>query len=167
MDYGMPWTRERVAVERNMTAPILRVEGLRTHFRVREGALKAVDDISFAVEPGKVLGIVGESGSGKSVTALSILRLIDPPGKIEGGRIFYRDNDLLELPEAEMTRTIRGNRIGMIFQDPMTSLIRHSHRRPNRRRHHRAPAGEPRASAREDPRAVASGWDTQCQGALR
>ena len=122
MDYGMPWTRERAAVERNMTAPILRVEGLRTHFRVREGVLKAVDDISFAVEPGKVLGIVGESGSGKSVTALSILRLIDPPGKIESGRIFYRDNDLLELPEAEMTRTIRGNRIGMIFQDPMTSL---------------------------------------------
>ena len=105
-----------------MTEPVLRVEGLRTHFRVRDGVLKAVDDISFTVESGKVLCIVGESGSGKSVTALSILRLIDPPGKIESGRILYRDDDLLRLTEAEMTRTIRGNRIGMIFQDPMTSL---------------------------------------------
>lgn len=105
-----------------MTEPVLRVEGLRTHFRVSDGVLKAVDDISFTVESGKVLCIVGESGSGKSVTALSILRLIDPPGKIESGRIFYRGDDLLRLPEAEMTRTIRGNRIGMIFQDPMTSL---------------------------------------------
>ena len=105
-----------------MSASILRVERLCTYFRVRDGVLKAVDDISFDVQPGKVLCIVGESGSGKSVTALSILRLIDPPGKIESGRIFYRDNDVLGLPEAEMTRTIRGNRIGMIFQDPMTSL---------------------------------------------
>ena len=105
-----------------MGEPLLRVEGLRTHFRLRTGVLKAVDDVSFSVEPGKVLGIVGESGSGKSVTALSILGLIDPPGKIESGRIFYRDQDLLGLPEAEMAKRIRGNRIGMIFQDPMTSL---------------------------------------------
>ena len=105
-----------------MTQPVLRVEGLRTHFRVSDGVLKAVDDISFTVESGKVLCIVGESGSGKSVTALSILRLIDPPGKIESGRIFYGNDDLFRLPEAEMTRTIRGNRISMIFQDPMTSL---------------------------------------------
>jgi oligopeptide/dipeptide ABC transporter ATP-binding protein len=98
------------------------VENLRTHFRLREGLLKAVDGVSFSVAPGKVLCIVGESGSGKSVTALSILRLIDPPGSIENGRILYRDQNLLGLPEAEMTRTIRGNRIAMIFQDPMTSL---------------------------------------------
>ena len=100
-----------------MPRPILRVEGLRTYFRVRDGVLKAVDDISFAVEPGKVLCIVGESGSGKSVTALSILRLIDPPGKIENGRIFYRDNDLLRLPEAEITRNIL-----LIADEPTTAL---------------------------------------------
>ncbi len=105
-----------------MTKPLLRVERLKTYFRLRSGLLKAVDDVSFALEPGKVLGIVGESGSGKSVTALSLMRLIDPPGRIEGGKIFYRDQNLLELPEAEMERKIRGNRIGMIFQDPMTSL---------------------------------------------
>ena len=105
-----------------MGKPLLRVEGLRTHFKLRAGILKAVDDVSFSVEPGKVLGIVGGSGSGKSVTALSILGLIDPPGKIESGKIFYRDQDLLGLPEAEMATRIRGNRIGMIFQDPMTSL---------------------------------------------
>ena len=105
-----------------MAEPVLRVEGLRTHFRLRHGLLKAVDDVSFSVEAGKVLCIVGESGSGKSVTALSILRLIDPPGRIEAGSIHYRNQDLLAMPEREMARTIRGNRVGMIFQDPMTSL---------------------------------------------
>ena len=102
--------------------PILRVENLRTYFNLRTGILKAVDGVSFAVEPGKVLCIVGESGSGKSVTALSILRLVDAPGRIEGGRILYRDTDLLDLSEAQMTDRIRGDRIAMIFQDPMTSL---------------------------------------------
>ena len=102
--------------------PILRVENLRTYFNLRTGVLKAVDGVSFAVEPGKVLCIVGESGSGKSVTALSILRLIDAPGRIEDGRILYRDTNLLDLSEAQMTDRIRGDRIAMIFQDPMTSL---------------------------------------------
>ena len=102
--------------------PLLRVEGLRTYFHLESGLLKAVDGLSFSVEAGKVLGIVGESGSGKSVTALSILRLIDRPGQIEDGRILYRGEDLLAIGEAEMEHRIRGDRIAMIFQDPMTSL---------------------------------------------
>ena len=87
--------------------PVLRVENLRTYFNLRTGILKAVDGVSFAVEPGKVLCIVGESGSGKSVTALSILRLVDAPGRIEVGRILYRNTDLLDLSEAQMTDRIR------------------------------------------------------------
>ena len=111
-------TQERRAGSR----PILRVEGLKTHFRLRDGTLKAVDDISFEVAAGKTLCIVGESGSGKSVTALSIMGLIDPPGRIEAGSIHYHDEDLLKLPDADLEARIRGNRIGMIFQDPMSSL---------------------------------------------
>ncbi len=105
-----------------MAETILRVENLRTHYHLRGGRLTAVEDVSFEVKAGKVLGIVGESGCGKSVTALSIMRLIDPPGRIVSGRIFFRDRDLLTLPEPQMEAQIRGNRIGMIFQDPMTSL---------------------------------------------
>jgi oligopeptide/dipeptide ABC transporter ATP-binding protein len=104
-----------------MAGSVLRVEGLKTQFRLRHGTLTAVDGVSFALDPGKTLCIVGESGSGKSVTAQSILRLIEPPGKIVEGRIFYKDVDLLTLPEREMER-LRGDRIGMVFQDPMTSL---------------------------------------------
>ncbi len=107
--------------EKIMVEPILKVEGLKTHFKLREGMLKAVDGVSFSLAPDEVLCIVGESGSGKSVTAQSILRLIDPPGHIVDGRILYRDFDLLALSEREMEK-IRGDRIGMIFQDPMTSL---------------------------------------------
>ena len=104
-----------------MSAPILRVDDLRTHFRLRTGTLKAVDGLSFELRPGRVLCIVGESGSGKSVTAQSIMRLIQSPGRIVGGAVSYRDRDLLALGEREM-EDLRGNRIGMIFQDPMTSL---------------------------------------------
>lgn len=110
-----------MATEAN-NEPLLRVEGLKTHFHLRSGLLKAVDDVSFSLAPSRVLCIVGESGSGKSVTALSIMGLIDPPGRIEAGRIHYRGRDLLKMPERELEKTIRGNRIGMIFQDPMTSL---------------------------------------------
>jgi len=102
-------------------APLLRVEDLRTYFELGAGTLRAVDGVSFALHPGRVLGIVGESGSGKSATALSIMRLIDPPGRIVGGRVLYRDQDLTRLPEREM-EALRGNRIGMVFQNPMTSL---------------------------------------------
>ncbi len=100
---------------------ILRVEGLRTHFTTRRGVIKAVDGLSFDLEAGKTLCIVGESGSGKTVSSLSIMRLVDPPGRIVEGRILYRDTDLLALDEAEMEK-VRGDRIGMVFQDPMTSL---------------------------------------------
>ncbi len=104
-----------------MAGTILQVEGLRTHFTTRRGVIKAVDGLSFGVEAGKTLCIVGESGSGKTVSSLSIMRLVDLPGRIVDGRILYRGTDLLALDEAEMEK-IRGDRIGMVFQDPMTSL---------------------------------------------
>ena len=102
--------------------PILRVRGLQTHFKTDDGVVKAVDGVSFDLHRGETLGIVGESGSGKSVTNLSIMRLIaSPPGKIVGGEVRFHDKDLLKLSPSEM-RDIRGNKISMIFQDPMTSL---------------------------------------------
>jgi oligopeptide transport system ATP-binding protein len=101
---------------------LLEVEDLRTYFHTDDGTVKAVDGISFQMKRGQTLGIVGESGSGKSVTNLSIIRLVpDPPGKILGGRILFDGQDLLRLSEEEV-RKIRGRRIAMIFQDPMTSL---------------------------------------------
>ena len=102
--------------------PLLEVKGLHTEFRTGAGLVRAVDGISYAVEQGETIAIVGESGSGKSVGALSILRLIpDPPGRITAGEILFDGRDLLTLPEAEMRR-IRGRDIGMVFQEPMTSL---------------------------------------------
>ena len=101
---------------------ILEIKNLRTSFFTPEGEVKAVDDVSLNVFQGKTLGIVGESGCGKSVTSLSIMRLIpNPPGRIVGGEIFYRGRDLMKLDMSEM-RSIRGNEISMIFQEPMTSL---------------------------------------------
>jgi peptide/nickel transport system ATP-binding protein len=104
-----------------MTQPTLQVRNLRTHFATRTGVVKAVDDVSFTVSRGQVLGLVGESGSGKSVTGFSIIRLIDPPGRITGGSILYQGQDLAQRTEPEM-RNLRGNRIAMIFQDPMMTL---------------------------------------------
>jgi len=102
--------------------PILEVEDLRTHFFTRDGITRAVDGVSFTVAPGETLGIVGESGCGKSVTALSILRLLPARlGRIVGGSVRFEGQELLDLPESGM-REIRGNRIAMIFQEPMTSL---------------------------------------------
>ncbi len=101
--------------------PLLRVRELTTSFRTDTGTLKAVDDVSLEVSEGTTVGVVGESGCGKSMTALSILRLVPPPGIVESGRIEFRDRDLLSLSEKEM-RSIRGNEISMIFQEPMTSL---------------------------------------------
>jgi oligopeptide/dipeptide ABC transporter ATP-binding protein len=102
--------------------PLLSIENLKTYFYVRDRVAKAVNDVSLAIQPGETLGLVGESGCGKSVTAHSIIRLIpDPPGKIVDGRILFDGEDLLALSEADM-RKIRGNRISMIFQEPMTSL---------------------------------------------
>jgi len=101
---------------------ILEVKNLRTHFFTDEGVVKAVDDVSFSLCKGEVLGIVGESGSGKSVTNLSIINLVQsPPGKIISGEIFYNGEDLLKMDKKKL-RQIRGAKISMIFQDPMTSL---------------------------------------------
>ncbi|MBI2921184.1 MAG: ABC transporter ATP-binding protein [Planctomycetes bacterium] len=101
--------------------PLLEVKGLLTQFPTFDGTVRAVDGVSYSIPKGKVLGLVGESGCGKSVTAFSILRLIQHPGKIVGGQILFEGRDLLGLSEREM-RGIRGNRISMIFQEPMTSL---------------------------------------------
>jgi oligopeptide transport system ATP-binding protein len=101
---------------------LLEVKNLRTYFKIEDGMVKAVDGVSFDLKRGETLGIVGESGSGKSVTNLSIIRLIpDPPGKIVDGEIVFGGQDILRLSEEEV-RGIRGRRIAMIFQDPMTSL---------------------------------------------
>jgi oligopeptide transport system ATP-binding protein len=105
-----------------MTETLLAVTGLSTHFKTRRGIVVAVNNVSFSLEIGETLGVVGESGCGKSVTALSIMRLInDPPGRIAGGAIRFEGQDLLGLSEEEMQQ-VRGGRIAMIFQDPMTSL---------------------------------------------
>jgi oligopeptide/dipeptide ABC transporter ATP-binding protein len=102
--------------------PLLRVQDLTTTFKVPHGSVKAVDHVSLELRRGETLGLVGESGSGKSMTALSILRLVQPPGETHGGPIeFNGRQDLLELPEREM-RKIRGAEIGFIFQEPMTAL---------------------------------------------
>ncbi|MGY3428254.1 ABC-type dipeptide/oligopeptide/nickel transport system ATPase component [Bradyrhizobium sp. F1.13.4] len=101
---------------------VLEVKNLKTVFFTNSGLFKAVDDVSFTVKRGETLAIVGESGCGKSVTALSLMRLVpDPPGRIVGGSVTLEGTDLLTLDEAEM-RAVRGNRISMIFQEPMTSL---------------------------------------------
>jgi len=105
-----------------MAAPLLEVEDLRTHFFTRDGVVRAVDGVSFSIDPGETLALVGESGCGKSVTSLSIMRLIaSPPGRVVGGSIRFEGRDLLGLTEPEM-RKVRGNEISMIFQEPMTSL---------------------------------------------
>jgi peptide/nickel transport system ATP-binding protein len=100
---------------------LLEVRGLRTEFVTQEGILPAVDRISFSIKPGEILGLVGESGCGKSVTALSLLRLVSPPGRVAAGEILFEGQDLLQVPEKDMQK-IRGNKISMVFQEPMTSL---------------------------------------------
>ncbi|MBO1114825.1 ABC transporter ATP-binding protein [Bordetella petrii] len=102
--------------------PLLEVDNLSTYFDTVAGTVRSVDGVSYRVEAGRTLGVVGESGCGKSVTALSILRLVPtPPGRYAGGQVRYRGANLLDLTEKQMRR-IRGNRISMIFQEPMTSL---------------------------------------------
>ena len=100
---------------------LLDIQGLTTHFLTRSGVIKAVDNVSFSLRKGRVLGLVGESGCGKTVTALSILNLVPPPGRIISGKIYFEGRNLLDLSADEM-RAIRGARISMIFQEPMTAL---------------------------------------------
>src|SRR3989475_2119262 len=112
-----------------MSEYLLEVKGLRKYFPIKRGIfsktvghVKAVDDVSFTIKPGETLGLVGESGCGKSVTALSVMRLVaNPPGKIVGGEINFNGENILEKNQNEMT-DLRGSKISMIFQDPMTSL---------------------------------------------
>jgi len=102
-------------------APLLEVEDLRVEFAAPEGTVRAVDGVSFEIREGETLGLVGESGCGKSITALSLLRLIAPPGRISGGRIRYRGRDLLSVSEREI-RKVRGKEIALIFQEPVAAL---------------------------------------------
>ena len=102
-------------------APLLSIEGLRTHFFTNDGTVRAVDGVSYTVDAGETLGLVGESGCGKSITALSIMGLLTKPGRTVAGRIMFDGRNLLELPHDEM-EALRGNDIAMIFQEPMTAL---------------------------------------------
>ena len=104
-----------------MAEKLLEVQNLRTHFFTRSGVVKAVEDVSFSLDESETLAIVGESGSGKSVTSLSVMRLIDRPGKIVGGKVLFHGQNVLDFSPDELYET-RGGKIAMIFQDPMTSL---------------------------------------------
>jgi peptide/nickel transport system ATP-binding protein len=104
-----------------MTQPVLSVRNLKVEFVTRRGTLRAIDDVSFDIAPGEVLGVVGESGAGKSLTGTAIIGLIDPPGRIAGGEVLLQGKRIDNL-DKESLRKIRGKRIGMIFQDPLTSL---------------------------------------------
>src|SRR6266850_5861810 len=104
-----------------MTAPVLSVRNLKVEFPTRRGILTAIDDVSFDIGPGEVLGVVGESGAGKSITGTAVIGLIEPPGRIASGEVLLRGQRIDNLPPEAM-RKIRGKRIGMVFQDPLTSL---------------------------------------------
>jgi peptide/nickel transport system ATP-binding protein len=104
-----------------MTVPVLSVRNLGVEFATRRSTLRAIDGISFDIAEGEVLGVVGESGAGKSITGLAVIGLIDPPGRVAGGEIYLSGLRIDNLPPEEMRR-VRGKRIGMIFQDPLTSL---------------------------------------------
>ncbi|HVX44929.1 MAG TPA: ABC transporter ATP-binding protein, partial [Mycobacteriales bacterium] len=104
-------------------APVLQVRGLKTHFELTEGRVRAVDGVDLSIDPGETLCVVGESGCGKSVTARSILQLVEPPGRIVAGEIDYNGTDIAALnPKSQAIRAIRGKEIGMIFQEPMSAL---------------------------------------------
>ena len=106
---------------RHTVEPILQISNLQTHFFTKAGILRAVDGVSFEIGAGEIVGLVGESGSGKSITGFSIIGLVDSPGKIIGGSIKFKGEDLKDLSNEQMQR-VRGNRIAMIFQDPMMTL---------------------------------------------
>jgi peptide/nickel transport system ATP-binding protein len=104
-----------------MTVPVLSVRNLKVEFPTRRGTLTAIDDVSFDIAPGEILGVVGESGAGKSITGTAVIGLIEPPGRIAAGQVLLRGERIDNLPPEAM-RKIRGKRIGMVFQDPLTSL---------------------------------------------
>jgi oligopeptide/dipeptide ABC transporter ATP-binding protein len=157
---------------------LLEVRDLQTHFPTRAGLVRAVDGVSFYLDRGELLGLVGESGCGKSITALSIMRLISPPGKIASGEIFFDGKNLLKLSEAEM-REIRGDDIAMIFQDPMTSLnpvftvgeqiaeALRLHRRLSRKAARAAAIEAMREVAIPDPARRADDYPHQLSGGMR
>ena len=104
-----------------LATPLLEIKNLSTSFFTDKGEVRAIENVNFTIQPGHTLALVGESGCGKSVTALSIMQLVDPPGRVVGGNIFFKGQDILTLSNTEM-RKIRGKSIGMVFQEPMTSL---------------------------------------------
>ena len=118
---GEPGLRGGATADAVASKPLLEVRDLRTSFFTDQGAVRAVDGVSFEVDRGEVLGLVGESGCGKSVTAMSIMRLVAHPGRVVGGEIIFNGRNLLDLSEGQM-REVRGNDISMVFQEPMTSL---------------------------------------------
>src|ERR671933_1223171 len=159
-------------------AHLLEVKDLQTHFPTRAGLVRAVDGVSFYIDRGELLGLVGESGCGKSMTALSVMRLIAPPGRIVGGEIIFDGVDLLELSEERM-REIRGDDIAMIFQDPMTSLnpvytvgeqiaeALRLHRGMSRKQAREAAVGAMREVAIPDPARRADDYPHQLSGGMR
>src|SRR5512132_1419568 len=157
---------------------LLEVNNLQTHFPTRAGLVRAVNGVSFYLDSGELLGLVGESGCGKSITALSIMRLIAPPGKIVGGEITFDGKNLLKLSDAQM-RQIRGDDIAMIFQDPMTSLnpvftvgeqiaeALRLHRKLNRKAARDAAIEAMREVAIPDPARRADDYPHQLSGGMR
>ncbi|MCS6875041.1 MAG: ABC transporter ATP-binding protein [Pyrinomonadaceae bacterium] len=161
-----------------MPENLLEVQNLKTYFFTSEGTIKAVDDVSFQIKEGELVCLVGESGCGKSVTALSIIRLVPPPGKIVNGRIIFKGENLVEATEERM-REIRGNSIAMIFQDPMTSLnpvytvgeqiaeALRLHRKMSRREAREAAIEAMREVAIPDPSKRAKDYPHQLSGGMR
>src|SRR5256714_8530362 len=162
----------------SLMSHLLEVKNLATHFPTREGLVRAVDGISFYLDRGELLGLVGESGCGKSMTALSIMRLVPPPGKIVAGEILFEGRNLLQLSNREM-RDVRGNDIAMIFQDPMTSLnpvftvgeqiaeALRLHRRLSRKAARAAAVEAMREGSLPDPELRANDYPHQLSGGMR